>query len=220
MLRRLYFVLPNETSASATAADLRAAGIDAGHLRIAAREPGRIRIEGVRIQDAHLDRGARIEHSLWVINLLIFAIAALAFAGLLLGQGLAAWLVLPAAVMAATFGAGLRFTRIPNAHLQEFADALRHGELVLMADVPPARVAEIEDRVRRRHPDAVAGGSAGAPTCCMCEAQHQPAAAGRRAKPVPRQMCLLNLAYSASGSMALKASPLTCTSCSWSPASK
>lgn len=158
MLRRLYFVLPNADSTAATLADLRAAGIDAGHLRVATRYPGRLRIEDVQIQDARTDRGARIEHGLWNLNLLVFAVAALTFIGLLLSRGLTSWLLLPAAVMAATFGAGLRFTRVPNAHLQEFADALHHGELVLMVDVPPARVAEIEACVQRRHPDAVIGG--------------------------------------------------------------
>lgn len=158
MLRRLYFVLPNAASTAATLADLRATGVDAAHLRVAARDPDRVRIEGVQIQDARSDRGAQIERSLWTINLLVFAAAALAFIGLLLIQGLTPWIVLPAAVMAASFGVGLRFTRVPNAHLRELADALHHGELVLMVDVPPARVAEIEAQVQRRHPDAVVGG--------------------------------------------------------------
>jgi hypothetical protein len=158
MLRRLYFVLPDVVSTAATITDLRAAGIDAGHLRVAVRGPAPVRIEGVQIQDSHIDRGERIEHSLWNINLLLFAAAALAFVGLLLGQGLTPWLLLPAAVMAATFGVGLRFTRVPNAHLREFADALHHGELVLIVDVPPARVAEIETLVQGRHPDAAVGG--------------------------------------------------------------
>lgn len=59
MLRRLYFVLPDVASPTATITDLRAAGIDAGHLRVAARDPGRVRIEGVQIQDSRIDRGAR-----------------------------------------------------------------------------------------------------------------------------------------------------------------
>lgn len=158
MLRRLYFVLPDATSSAATIADLREAGIDPGHLRIATRDPDRLRIEGVEIHGARIDRGEWIERSLWNANLLVFAAAAVAFIGLWLSQGTTLWLILPAAVMAATFGAGLRFTRVPNTHLREFADALNHGELVLMADVPPARVAEIEALLQRRHPDAVVGG--------------------------------------------------------------
>lgn len=158
MLRRLYFILPDAASAAATLDDLRAAGIDAGHLRIATRHPDRLRLEGVRIVDARNDRGEWLERRLWNTNLLIFAVAALAFIGLLASRGLNLWLLLPAAVMAATFGAGLRFTRVPNTHLREFNDALIHGELVLMADVPPARVAAIETLVQRRHPDAVVGG--------------------------------------------------------------
>lgn len=158
MLRRLYFVLPDAAGVAVIVAELRQAGIDAGHLRVATREPDQLQIEGAQIQNAGTDRGAQLEHSLWNINLLVFACAALALVGMLLIQGLTPWVVLPIAVMAVSFGAGLRFTRIPNIHLQEFADALHHGELVLMVDVPPARVAEIEARVQRRHPETVIGG--------------------------------------------------------------
>ncbi len=42
-----------------------------------------------------------------------------------------------------TFLAGLRFTYVPNTHLREFADAIHHGKLVLMADVETNQVASI-----------------------------------------------------------------------------
>jgi hypothetical protein len=54
---------------------------------------------------------------------------------------------------------GDRFAHVPNVHLQEFRDALRHGEILLMIDVPQQRVDEVEYRVLARHPEAVAGGS-------------------------------------------------------------
>jgi hypothetical protein len=43
-------------------------------------------------------------------------------------------------------------------YLTEFTDALSHGEVLLMIDVPAKRVAEIEDFVHHRYPEACVGG--------------------------------------------------------------
>jgi hypothetical protein len=60
--------------------------------------------------------------------------------------------------MLATFLAGLLFTRVPNTHLDEFRDALAHGEILPMVDVPQTRVADLEDRVHHHHPETTVGG--------------------------------------------------------------
>jgi hypothetical protein len=60
--------------------------------------------------------------------------------------------------MRGTLLLGVTFTRrIPNVHLAEFEDALQHGEVLLMVDVVPWRVTEVESLVHR-HPEAVSGG--------------------------------------------------------------
>lgn len=158
MLRRLYFVLPDARSTARVIADLEEGGVDRRHMAITAHRLEDVPDLGVRVERDDHDRAARVERLLWNANLGLFGIAALAALTLLAWQGLTAWLLLPLAVMAATFGAGLRFTRVPNAHLHEFTAALRHGELLLSVDVAPARVREIEDRVHRRHPAAAVGG--------------------------------------------------------------
>ena len=48
--------------------------------------------------------------------------------------------------------------RIPNVHLDEFRDALAHGEILLMVDVAQQRVADIEDCVHHNHPETTIGG--------------------------------------------------------------
>jgi CO/xanthine dehydrogenase FAD-binding subunit len=68
--------------------------------------------------------------------------------------------IVAVAVMIASFVAGATFAfRLPDMHLNEFRAALRHGEIVLMVDIPRRRVAWIEDVVSRRHPAATAGGA-------------------------------------------------------------
>lgn len=158
MLRRLYFVLPNATVLSHIVQELRQAGIDNRHLAVAAHAPDNLHHLGLRVQSDLHDKGELIERALWTANLLLFFLATLAAVAVAFKYGLTPWLLLPAVLMAASFAAGLRFTRVPNVHIPEFTDALRHGELLLMVDVPRARVAEIEDRVHRRHPEATVGG--------------------------------------------------------------
>ena len=87
---------------------------------------------------------------------------AVATAGLIvfLLQDSAAGAFLSIAVMILTFLAGFLFaTRVPDTHLDEFRGVLAHPEVLLMADVPKQRVAEIEDLIHRRHPEATAGGA-------------------------------------------------------------
>ncbi len=61
--------------------------------------------------------------------------------------------------MVVTFLAGERFAAtVPNVHLSEFRDALRHGEIVLAVDLPKDRLHPIDRRLISRHPEAVRGG--------------------------------------------------------------
>ena len=86
------------------------------------------------------------------------AVALSSFIALLIFSGLTWWLLLPLAVMVANFLAGLYFTSLPNTHLGEFRDALGHGEVLLMVDVPENQVALVEHRVHHQHPEAAVGG--------------------------------------------------------------
>lgn len=158
MLRRLYFVLPDANRATDIVRELLQSGVAAQRIALASRRPQKLEIAGMTMQTASDDPGARIEHRLWNLNLLIFFAALLALIGMLAAQVNMAWLSLPALIMLASFVAGERFTHVPNTHLQEFAAALRHGEVVLMVNVPPDRVAEIEALVHQHHPDAAVGG--------------------------------------------------------------
>jgi len=60
--------------------------------------------------------------------------------------------------MAVNFLVGVRFVRLPNAHLNELKDALAHGEILLMVDVSEDRVAVVEKLIHNHHPEAAVGG--------------------------------------------------------------
>ena len=159
MHRRLYFVLPDAGHARAAAADLRAAGLDDAHLHALAREGTDLAGLPPASPRQRIDTLGRAERWLWNANLALFA---LALAGLAwaLAAGAALAVAVALAVMVATVTAGYLFVqRLPHTHLEEFRQALAHGEVLLMVDVPAGRVAEIEALMRRRHPEAVPGGA-------------------------------------------------------------
>lgn len=158
MNERLYFLLPDREHTLRVINELAERGFDPLDMHT---------IVGKGLSSADLpgsnsaQRGnfaGRLEFWAWRANLLVFFVAALALV-LMVFQQAGLWVLLPLAVMIAAFVLGERFTHIPNVHLQEFRDALRHGEILLMIDVPHERVGEVEYRVHARHPEAVAGGS-------------------------------------------------------------
>lgn len=159
MNRRLYFLLPDAEHARSVLVELQAAGIDPGLMHAIAGQGADLQGLPVATQQQRTDLAAGIERYLWGGNLVIFFAALLALVVLSVMQVNSYWLLLPAGTMLAAFGAGLQFvTHIPNVHLAEFRDALRHREILLMIDVPVSQVARVEQLVHRQHPEAVVGG--------------------------------------------------------------
>ena len=163
MKRRLYFLFSDAGQARKALADLDGLGVDADHIHVLAR-PG-ADLSGL---PPATDRQRRdilkyLEKTLWGGNLVLFGMA---FAALVLAVtfGSVIGTVLAAAVMIVSFVGGALFAlRLPTTHLDEFQDALRHGELLLMVDVSRDCVEDVEELMRRRHPEAVTGGSVWTP---------------------------------------------------------
>ncbi len=158
MKRRLYFLLPEPDKARRVVAELVEVGVDERQMHVLARDGVDLSGLPAATAEQRRDLAERIERLLWGGNLAVFWIALMAFLATLF-TGLSAWSVVAVAVMIATFVAGALFALlVPNVHLEEFRDALAHGDLLLMVDVPRRRVAEVEDRVHRHHPEAAVGG--------------------------------------------------------------
>jgi hypothetical protein len=158
MNRRLYFLIPDRQHALDVVDELVAHGIDVSHMH--AIGDRRTRLDGLPRTSPHQrnDTAQRVEKICWNANLASFALALIALIVMPVLYGLNWWLLLPAGVMAANFLVGLLFTNIHNTHLGEFRDALAHGEILLLVDVPESRVAEVETEVHQRHPEATIGG--------------------------------------------------------------
>lgn len=157
--RRLYFVVPDKEQALRLLNDLEQLGVSREHIHALARDGVDLAGLPPATPQQKMDAGGRLEQRLWKANLALFFLALL---GLLVAfyHGSVAGAVVALAVMITTFAAGALFALfVPDAHLDEFRGALAHGELLLMVDVPKARVAEIEGHVYRHHPEVSPGGS-------------------------------------------------------------
>jgi hypothetical protein len=157
--RRLYFIVPEESHAVQIVTDLEAAGVDRRHIHAIAGKS--MTLEKLPAANAHQQRDTvrLLQRILWAGNLVLFALGAI---GLIVSviQGSTIGALLSFAAMALTLTAGFLFaTRVPDTHLDEFRGVLSHHEVLLLVDVPKQRVAEIEELIYRRHPEATAGGT-------------------------------------------------------------
>ena len=158
MRRRIYWVLPDLTSARQTMNDLLLARVEERHIHFVARE-------SVDLGDLH---PANVLQTSDVIRA--------AEAGLVIGIGVGAtvgallavffpivgdepqWgLIGVLAILGAVFGAwtsSMIGISAPSQRLKRFQPAIEQGAILLMVDVPRSRVLEIEKRLQALHPEA------------------------------------------------------------------
>ena len=157
MLRRLFFLFPDTDHAQCVVDELMDRDIPERRMHAIARgvDLGSLPRASERQKS---DTKFRLEWFIWNTNLTLFFVALFVLiASLALASVL--WAALSLLVMLLTFIAGERFAvKVPDVHLSEFTDALAHGEVLLMVDVPAHRVAEIEGYVHHHHPEAAVGG--------------------------------------------------------------
>ena len=157
MLRRLFFLFPDSEYAQRVVEELIDKGISTRNIHAIARGVD-LKALPAATERQKADTAFRLERFVWSANLMLFLVALIAFVSSLVSAEFL-WAGVSLLVMLMTFIAGEQFVvRVPDVHLSEFTDALSHGEVLLMIDVPARRVAEIEDFVHHRHPEACVGG--------------------------------------------------------------
>jgi len=155
MKRRLYFLLPDAGHASDVVQQLEQYGVLRSQIHVLAGRGSDAAGLPQATPQQQRDVAALVEKILWYTNLAVFSLALLLLIVMLLMQTGGFWLLLPVAAMILSFLAGFGFTsRVPNVHLGEFSDAMRHAEILLMVDVPTRQVEAVERLVRRQHPEA------------------------------------------------------------------
>lgn len=163
-MRRLYFLVPDIESASNIVNELLLARIEERKIHIAAKD--HYSLLEANLPEANLlqetDFIPAVEKGLSVGGGtgILAGLVAMTFppAGLIVGGGA----VLGLGLLGAGFGAwvsGMIGINIENTQLKEFEQAIEEGHLLLMVDVPKARVDEITDLVKQHHPEAEISGT-------------------------------------------------------------
>jgi hypothetical protein len=161
MRRRLYFLLPDLQSATRVADELLLARIEDRNMRFLARrgtELGELHEAGY-LQKTDLAHGAGVGFALGAAGGLILGLAIVNYPPEGTHPQLVA--VLVAVLLGAVFGAwvaSMAAAAVPNSRLKQFQDEIAQGRILLMLDVPYARVEPIRALLMNRHPEAVPGG--------------------------------------------------------------
>lgn len=158
MLRRLYFLFPDENHAQKLVDELANWNIPKSRIHAITRDD---KIGGLPAATGRQknDTAFHIEKILWSSNLILFGLAlTMLVVSLFISEWL--WLGMAIVVMLITFFIGQQFVmRLPDVHITEFTDALSHGEILLMVDVPLHRVIEIKGFIQHQYPEATEGGA-------------------------------------------------------------
>lgn len=161
MRRRLYYMLPDIPSARAMLDELLLARIEERHMKFLARE-------GTLPDDmpgcSFLQRTDLVHGAQW--GMVVGGIVGLG-AGIFLvlfppdGLTLRTAAILLVALGGALFGgwaSGMNAAAVPNKKLEQFAPRIEAGQVLMIVDVPPRRVREIEEMIAKRHPEISFGG--------------------------------------------------------------
>lgn len=158
MLRRLYFLFPDEIHAQRVVNQLLNLNIPIQRMHAIAPNVELLTLPKASKNQKN-DVAYKMQRLLWNANLSLFTIALLALI-VTLAIGTLYWSVFSLIVMIITFFAGQELvTHKSDTNLTKFTNALAHGEVLLMIDTPIYRVAEIEKLIHQQHPEATLGGT-------------------------------------------------------------
>jgi hypothetical protein len=155
-MRRIYFLLPDVEVSRKVVDELLLARIAESNIHVIAKEGTAMADlpEASLAQKSDLipafERGIAVGGATGVVA----GVAAVTFppAGLVLGGG-----ALLAIALAGTGFGAIMSTMIgvstPNTRHKQFEDAVKEGQILMLVDVPKARVEEIEDMVKKHHPE-------------------------------------------------------------------
>lgn len=156
-MRRLYFLVPNVASAAEIVAELTSAGILERNLHAIAAHGVELAPlpEASLLEKSDFLRGLELGVAAGGVTGLLAGLIAVSVpaAGIVLGGSAVLYSGLAGAGLGAWI-AGLVGLDFPDQRLLPFQTALRAGAILLLVDVPHARIQDIEDLVLRHHPEA------------------------------------------------------------------
>lgn len=160
MRRRLYFLVPDLTTAETIVDELLLARIEERHMHVVAREGtllGDLPEADLR-QKSDLIESAERGLAVGGVTGVLAGLTAVTFppAGVVVGGGLVAATTLAGAGFGA-WAASMIGIRLPNREIRVYEEAIDAGQLLLMVDVPAADEQRIAALVRSHHPEVSIG---------------------------------------------------------------
>jgi hypothetical protein len=158
---RLYFMLPNVASATATADELLLARIEDRRMHFLARrgaDLGELH-EASMLQKTDIRHGAAVGLMGGALLGIIAGTLVLLFPPT--AEPLRLFVILATTVIGAFLGMWMSTmvaSAMPNSHLKRFEDDIARGSVLLMVDVTRNEREKVERIVTTRHPEAVAHG--------------------------------------------------------------
>ena len=157
MRRRLYFVLPDITSAKQIVNDLLLARIEERHMHFLAKDG--VALDGLHeasiLQTSDIVHGAESGLVVGGVSGVVAGIVVMMFPPT--GASMQLVTVLITAVLGSMFGvwvSSMIASSVPNTRLREFKHEIAAGKILLMVDVPAMRLAEIRELLGKHHPEA------------------------------------------------------------------
>lgn len=157
MRRRLYFMVPDATSARRIRDELLLARVEDSHIHVLARED--VALDDLReaslLQKSDLVHGAETGLAVGGGIGIIAGLVAVFFPPAGLDLQLVTLLV--TALIGAAFGAwvaSMVASALPNSRLKDFESAIAAGQLLMMVDAPARRVEDIRRLITAHHPEA------------------------------------------------------------------
>lgn len=157
MRKRMYFLIPDVADAQQTMRDLLVARIEERHIHFVAKSG----TDMTGLHEANLLQTSDIIHGAET-GLVIGGICGLAVGAIgaffpIVGTAPQWDLMIITGPLGSLFGAWVSSMigcSVPNSRLKQFRPAIERGMILLMVDVPTGRVPEIDEMLRRHHPEA------------------------------------------------------------------
>jgi hypothetical protein len=155
MKRRLYFLLPDHDTAKKVVDELLLARIDEQSIHVVAREGEEMSDlpEASLLQKSDFAHAVERGLALGGATGVVAGLVALAIPGIILGGGAILGIALAGAGVGAWLS-GMIGLDVPNTQLNEFEEAIKDGQFLMLVDIPKERVDEISEAVKKHHPEA------------------------------------------------------------------
>lgn len=157
MRKRIFWLLPDLTSARRTMDDLLLARVENRHIHFVARDGA----DMTGLHEANLFQTSDIVHAAEMGLMVgggVGVVAGVVVAMFPIVSDTPQWgLVGVLAVLGAVFGAwaaSMIGSSAPNSRLRAFEKDIEAGKILLMVDVPRGRIEEVETLLRNAHPEA------------------------------------------------------------------